>query len=113
MIPNDGLRALLDRHIPYQRLEDAEVPIHIVATDLKTGHAVILSSGPAVPAPLASTAIPGGFPPVTVGKRELIDGGGAAITPLPAGNQGRANPVYRPPIGCSWLRHEPADGHST
>jgi len=106
MIPNEGLRALLDRHIPYQRLEDAEVPIHIVATDLKTGHAVILSSGPAVPALLASTAIPGVFPPVTIGRRELVDGGVADMTPIAAAIAQGATHVYVLPIGYSWLRQE-------
>jgi NTE family protein len=106
MIPNDGLRALLQRHIPYERLEDAEVPVHIVATDLKTGHAVILSSGPAVPALLASTAIPGVFPPVTIGRRELVDGGVADMTPIAAAIEQGATQIYVLPIGYLWLRQE-------
>ena len=36
----DGLRRLIDRHLPYARLESARIPIHIIATDLLTGDAV-------------------------------------------------------------------------
>jgi NTE family protein len=105
-IPNAGLRALIERHIPYARLEDAEIPVRAVATDLKTGHAVILSSGPAVPALLASTAIPGVFPPVTIGRRELVDGGVADMTPIAAAIEEGATDVYVLPIGYPWLRQE-------
>jgi NTE family protein len=104
VISNSGLRALLARHIPYQRLEDATLPIHVVATDLKTGHAVVLSSGPTVPALLASCAIPGVFPPVTVGRRELVDGGVADLTPIAAAIQQGATQVYVLPIAYPWLR---------
>ena len=106
VIPNFGLRALIERHIPYERLEDAEIPVHVVATDLKTGHAVILSSGPAVPALLASTAIPGVFPPVTIGRRELVDGGVADMTPIAAAIEQGATQIYVLPIGYSWLQQE-------
>jgi NTE family protein len=106
VIPNAGLRALIERHVPYERLEDAEIPIHVVATDLKNGQAVILSSGPAVPALLASTAIPGVFPPVTIGRRELVDGGVADLTPIAAAIELGASQLYVLPIGYPWLRQE-------
>jgi NTE family protein len=106
VIANSGLRALIERHIPYERLEDASIPIHVVATDLKTGHAVVLSSGPAVPALLASTAIPGVFPPVTIGRRELVDGGVADLTPIAAAIAQGATQVYVLPIGYPWLRQD-------
>lgn len=108
VISNAGLRALIERHITYQRLEDAPVPVHVVATDLKSGHAVVLSSGPSVPALLASTAIPGVFPPVTIGRRELIDGGVADMTPIATAIEQGATHVYVLPIGYSWFRQERA-----
>ena len=106
VIPNDGLRALIERQIPYERLEDAAIPIHVVATDLKSGHAVVLSSGLAVPALLASSAIPGVFPPVTIGRRELVDGGVADHTPIAAAIAQGASQVYVLPVGYSGLRQE-------
>jgi NTE family protein len=58
------------------------LPVHVVATDLSSGEPVTLSSGSAVQALLATTALPGVFPPVEVGGRQLVDGGVAAATPV-------------------------------
>jgi NTE family protein len=77
-----GLRRLLENHLPYRRLEDAQVPMYVVATDMLLGHEVVLASGSAVDAVLASTAIPGVFPPVRIDGRDLIDGGVANNTPI-------------------------------
>ncbi len=73
---------LIRRHLPYQQLEDAELPVHIVATDVRTGTVAVLSKGPAGPALLASSAIPGVFPPVKTGDALLFDGGIASNTPI-------------------------------
>ena len=82
LIDSRGLRALLERHLAYERLEDAAMPIHIVATDMLTGHEVLLSSGSVVDAVLASAAIPGVFPAVQIGANVLVDGGIANNTPI-------------------------------
>ena len=79
---NKALRALLERHIPYKLLENAAIPVHVVATDVLTGEEVVLSQGPVIEAILASAAIPGIFPPVRIGGRELVDGGIANNTPV-------------------------------
>ena len=109
VVPSDGLRALIERHLPYRRLEEASLPVHVVATDLKSGNAVVLSSGPAVPALLASTAIPGVFPPVTIGHRELVDGGVADHTPISVAVDLGATKVYVLPIGYPWFSQEPVN----
>lgn len=82
MVDPSGLRHLLERHLGYRRLEEAQVPMHVVATDRLLGTEVVISAGPVVDAVLASTAIPGVFPPVVIGGRELIDGGVANNTPI-------------------------------
>jgi NTE family protein len=109
LVSNTGLRSVLERHLRYEQLEDAEVPVHVVTTDLKTGRAVMLSSGPAVPALLASTAIPGVFPPVLIGRREHVDGGVANHTPVAAAIELGATRVYVLPIAYPWLRREPTN----
>ncbi|MEO7072353.1 MAG: patatin-like phospholipase family protein [Rhodanobacter sp.] len=77
-----GLRRLLERCLPYRRLEDAVLPVHIVATDVLTGQEVLLSSGSVIDAVLASAAVPGVYPPVSINGRWLIDGGVANNTPI-------------------------------
>ena len=47
LIDPSGLRKLIEHNIPFQNLEDAPIPVHVVATNLG-GAAVCLSSGPAV-----------------------------------------------------------------
>lgn len=79
-----GLRGLIARHLDLVRLEDTAIPVHVAATDLLTGDPVLLSSGPAAEAILASCAIPGAFPPVRIGDRYLIDGAVAGNTPVMA-----------------------------
>jgi hypothetical protein len=60
LIDPSNLRKLIERNIPFANLEDAPIPVHVVATNLG-GVAICLSSGPAVEALLASAAIPAAF----------------------------------------------------
>jgi NTE family protein len=76
------LRALIESELPYRRLEDARIPCHVVATDVLEGTEVILSSGAAVTALLASAAIPAVYPMVAINGRYLMDGGVANNTPI-------------------------------
>ena len=77
-----GLRRLLETHLPRRELEGTPVPLHVVATDLLGGGLVTLSRGSAIEAVLASCAIPGAFPSVHIGERELVDGAVASNTPI-------------------------------
>jgi NTE family protein len=70
-----GLDRLVHRHVPFARLEDAPIPVHLVTTDLLSGEEVLLSRGDAVSAVLASSAIPAVLPPVRRDDRTLVDGG--------------------------------------
>ncbi len=76
-----GLRRIVEQHISFKSLEDAPLPVCVVATDL-SGAAVNLTEGPATLAVLASAAIPVAFPPVEVMGRELMDGAIAGNTPI-------------------------------
>jgi NTE family protein len=77
-----GLREWIGQHLDLQRLEETQLPAHVVTTDVDTGESVVLSQGPVVEALLASCAIPAVFPPVEIGGRLLMDGGIAADTPV-------------------------------
>src|SRR5580698_7444495 len=43
LITHDGIRKLIDNHIPYRKLEQAKLPVHIVATDIISGDSVVMS----------------------------------------------------------------------
>jgi NTE family protein len=72
---SDGLRRLVTSHLPYRLLEEASIPVHVVATNLLSGQEVLLSTGDAISAVLASTAIPGLLPAVHREGLVLVDGG--------------------------------------
>jgi NTE family protein len=85
--------------VTYRRLEDAPVPVHLVATDIRTGAEVLLSRGDPCDAILTSTAIPAVFPPVTVDGRDLVDGGVADNTAISQAVALGADRVYVLPAG--------------
>jgi NTE family protein len=58
-----------------KNIEDLEIPIGIVATDLLTGEKVVFRQGPIAEAVRASISIPGIFVPEKYNGRILIDGG--------------------------------------
>jgi NTE family protein len=82
LVSSDALRHLIARHLEFEDLADAMTPLHVVAYDVAAGDEVLLSEGPAVEAIAASASIPGVFPPVTSGRRSLIDGGVVNNTPI-------------------------------
>ena len=93
------LRRLIASHLTYGRLEDAQVPITVVATDVITGKEVQLSHGPAVDAVMASAALPGVFPPVSFDGHVLMDGGVVNNTPISAAIDLGADLIYVLPTG--------------
>lgn len=96
---NAGLRKLLDAHLSFSDLEDAPIPLVIVATDLLSGTEVPLAKGPAAPAILASSAIPGVFPTIEIDGLRLTDGGLADNTAVSQAVQAGADTIYVLPTG--------------
>jgi NTE family protein len=104
------LRELLVRELPYERLEEARVPCHIVASNVLDGSEVVLSSGPVSEALLASAAIPGVFPPVELDGKHLIDGGISSNTPLSTAIGLGAKRVVVLPTGFACALTKPPSG---
>lgn len=82
LISHDGVRKLVDDHLPYKNLQDAKLPVHIVTTNIVTGSTVVLSEGPAAEAIVASTSVPGVFAPVHYKNMFLADGAISSNTPI-------------------------------
>lgn len=58
-----------------KKLEQLDIPVRVVATDLMTGEKVIFDKGPIADAVRASISIPGIFVPEKLDGRLLVDGG--------------------------------------
>lgn len=70
-----GMRRTAQRQINIATFEEMVVPLSIVAADLVSGEPVFFTEGPVLPAVLASSAVPGIFPPVVEDGAVLVDGG--------------------------------------
>ncbi len=106
-VPDSGLRRLLREHLTFDRIEDAPIPLAVVATDAATGAQVILDTGPLVPAVLASAALPAIFPPVRIDGRLLVDGGIANNTPITLAVAAGATEVWVLTTGYACALTEP------
>jgi predicted acylesterase/phospholipase RssA/CRP-like cAMP-binding protein len=75
MVTSHAIGALVERDLGRLRLEDLEVPLFPVATDVATGTQRAIKSGPVARGVRASSAFPGIFGPVTSRGFRLVDGG--------------------------------------
>jgi NTE family protein len=91
--PHRWRNYLADR-LPYRNIEESAVPLRITATDYDEGRSVVFDSGPAVEAILASTALPGIFPPHRIGDRFYLDGAISEQLPLKVAIEGGAHTIY-------------------
>jgi NTE family protein len=99
LVPDGNLRRVIGRHLEIDRLEQARVPLHVIATDVATGQELRISRGPAVDAVMASAAIPAVFAPVEFEGRRLMDGGVSDNTPISHAIELGAEEIYVLPTG--------------
>ena len=91
---NIGLRRVIETSLGRPRFEDAQIPLAVTATDLETGAEKMFTSGDIVEPLLASTAMPGIFPPIPIDGRNYIDGGVANNVPIAPAVEMGATTVY-------------------
>lgn len=82
LLSNDKMGKLIVEHLGKKKIEEADIPLALVATDAATGEKVVLKKGLVADAVMASTAIPGIFKPVEIGDRMLVDGGIVENVPI-------------------------------
>lgn len=63
-------------------IEDALIPLAIIATDIHTGEEIIFKKGKLAKVVAASVAVPGIFVPVEINQRKLVDGGIVENVPI-------------------------------
>lgn len=75
------LTAKMQEHLNGLTFSDLPKPFVCVATEIRTGHEIWLSSGSLITAMRASYALPGVFEPISSRGRVLVDG--ALVNPVP------------------------------
>jgi NTE family protein len=75
LLSNAKLGELLGKSLGEKKIEDADIPLAVIATDITNGDKIVLNKGPVAQAVMASTCIPGVFGPVKFEDRLLVDGG--------------------------------------
>ena len=106
LVDPSSLRRIIETHLPRARLQDTQIPLTIMATNLQ-GIGVRLSTGSTVEAILASTAIPGIFPLVEINGEPLMDGAVAANTPMRLAAELGASRIVVLPTGYACALKEP------
>jgi NTE family protein len=79
----EPLSQMLGKMLPASDFAGLELPFHCVAASIERASARWFSTGPLVPAILASCAVPGLLPPVEVGDEHFFDGG--LVDSIPVG----------------------------
>ncbi len=74
LLSNAEIGRFVEKHLGEVRIEEAPIPLAILATDVTSGEKVVFKTGKVSTAIMASTCIPGVFIPVKEGKRMLVDG---------------------------------------
>lgn len=78
----DGLHQLVSRLVQVGDLADLAVPVHVVTTDLVTGHPVWWTTGDPQRILVASASLPALLPPVELGDSLHVDGGVTCPVPV-------------------------------
>ena len=99
LLPRRARERLIRRLVPLSQLELAAVPLEVETAEITSGRLVPLSVGPVLPALLACTAIPGLFPPESIGPSTVGDAGLAESTALDRAVGAGADEVYVLPSG--------------
>lgn len=104
---NHRLATLVAARAGIRDLAEAAVPVHMVATDVLTGQGALISTGPVLDAVLASSAIPGLFPPVRREGRHLVDGGVSGHAGVAEAVDLGATEIYVLPTGAPCALQRP------
>ncbi|MGH2808860.1 MAG: patatin-like phospholipase family protein [Actinomycetota bacterium] len=94
-----SMRRLFERELGYEDIEEARVPVRIVATRFADGSEFVFERGSVIDAILASTALPAIFPPHEIDGELYLDGGLSDHVPLQPAVAAGATRVYVLSVG--------------
>ncbi len=82
MLRGEALTRYVRQAVGGKLLENMQMPLGVLATDLASGQGVLFRRGDAAQAVRASSAVPGVFAPVHIAGRDYVDGGLVAPVPV-------------------------------
>jgi NTE family protein len=109
LIKGDALQAMLNREVHNKTIEQMNIPLGVVATDLQSGKGILFRSGNTGLAVRASCSVPGVFQPAVISGKEYIDGGLVAPVPVSYARQMGATLVIAVNISSEPV-HQDASG---
>lgn len=83
-IASEGIFDFMNEVLPVKTFSSMRLPFAAVATDLRSGERVTLTSGSIARAVQASCSLPVVFTPTMVRRKTLVDGGVASMVPVRA-----------------------------
>lgn len=101
-----GLKSMTEDSLRSETFEDLQVPFQCVATDVSAVREAWFSSGPLVPAILASAALPAVYPAVEIDGVRYLDGGIVDDVPVSRAVELGATTIYVLQVG-SFTRPRP------
>jgi NTE family protein len=104
LVGGERVEAFIRRHVEGRAIESLPIPFAAVATDARTGDAVVLNRGDTAAAVRASSSIPVLFEPVSARGLMLVDGSLAAPTPVRIARQLGADLVIA--VNVAWAPEE-------
>ena len=96
----EPLRGLLEQFIgPDTRFEELDVPFAAVSACIERAAEHVFTTGPVIPAVIASTAVPGLFPAAEIGGEHFVDGGVVNSIPISPAVDAGAREIYVLQVG--------------
>lgn len=107
LISPKNLRKLISQNMEFTRIEETQIPLYIIGTDIKSGQEIVFNKGLAMEALMSSVAIPGVFPPQRMGGYSIVDGGMVNNAPISTACRLGAKRIVVFPIGMPSPDQEP------
>ncbi|KAA3662496.1 MAG: patatin-like phospholipase family protein [Calditrichaeota bacterium] len=99
VVSSERLYKIISFTLENRNIEQTEIPLAIVASDLFSGEAKTFTRGSIRKAVLASASIPGFLPPVTYNGHYLVDGAVTEPIPVRAAHELGANIIIAVDVG--------------
>jgi NTE family protein len=111
LFEGERIREVLKKIIPEElEFKALEIPFACVGVDILSGERIIFKEGKVLDAVLASSSIPGIFPPFRDGRRFIVDGGIVSQLPVEEAKILGAEYIIAVDVGNANLSQELQDG---